>query len=328
MISLGRFQYPDPVVVLAPMAGTTDLPFRKLCQHFGADFSVAEMISAKPDLFTSDLAQTRIHFANDNKHPKIVQLVGSDPRLMAEAAQLIQAKGADVIDLNMGCPSKSVGKHLAGSALLADEAQVCAIIRATVNAVSIPVTLKTRLGLHSQHINIERIAHIAQDNGIALLSIHGRTRAQKFKGTVDYQTIGTVKQTLSIPVIANGDITTPAQGKTLIERYGFDGIMLGRISQGKPWIFADFQQHINQRQPPSAVKQPIISQHINALHQLYGQQATYIARKHLHWYYQHTAQYATIRRHINQANNQQTQLELIQQYNHSDRSVIHGKLRD
>ncbi len=315
MITLGRFIYPDPVVVLAPMAGISDLPFRQICEEMGADFTVAEMISAKPDLMETPLAQNRLNFSSHPAKPKIIQLVGSDPKLMAQAARMMQTRGADIIDINMGCPSKSVGKHLAGSALLDNEKAVADILVSTIAAVNIPVTLKTRIGPHEGKINITKIAKLAEDHGIALLSIHGRTRAQKFRGYARYEEIANAKQIVNIPVIVNGDITNAKQAHQLIKKYKFDGVMIGRAAQGNPWIFTQCQLLINQHQQlNSENRQKTIFRHISALHDLYGKHATYIARKHLHWYYQHSNHYHQLRLMINQATDRHSQLALIYQF--------------
>lgn len=313
MITLGRFHYPAPVIVLAPMAGISDRPFRELCQHYGADYTVAEMISAKPDLMDTDLSRTRLQFSDDDRYPKIIQLVGGDAALMAEAARMMQARGADVLDINMGCPSKKVGKYSAGSALMGDPQRVAAILSATVHAVDIPVTLKTRLGTDDSNRNIREIAHIAEDSGISLLTVHGRTRAQRFKGEATYEDIAEVKATCNLPVIVNGDITSAAQAKTLIDCYGFDGVMIGRGAQGNPWLFAECQHTINARPIVSDIDiSADIYRHIDGLHNLYGEHGTLIARKHLHWYAQALPNYRALRDDINQARNRSQQLSLIQ----------------
>lgn len=313
MITLGRFHYPDPVIVLAPMAGVSDRPFRALCQHYGADFTVAEMISAKPDLMDTDLSRTRLQFSEEPRFPKIVQLVGGDAALMAEAAQMMQARGADVIDINMGCPSKKVGKYSAGSALMGDPQRAAAILSATVRAVDLPVTLKTRLGTDDQNRNVAEIARIAVDSGIRLLTVHGRTRAQRFKGEANYDEIANVKAQLSLPVIVNGDITEAAQAKRLITQYGFDGVMIGRGAQGNPWLFAACQHAVNGRALPESIDMVAdIYRHIAGLHDLYGEHATLIARKHLHWYANALPGYRALRERINQAKNRAQQLMLIQ----------------
>ncbi|UJF24187.1 tRNA dihydrouridine synthase DusB [Suttonella sp. R2A3] len=313
MIRLGRFHYPDPVVVLAPMAGVSDRPFRSLCQRYGADFSVAEMVSAKPDLMHTALSKTRLQFDEDPNYPKIVQLVGGEPALMAEAAQVMQARGADVIDINMGCPAKKVGKQSAGSALLADLKQVEAILCATVNAVTIPVSVKTRLGFNDDTYTLAEMTRIAQDCGIALLSVHGRTRAQRFRGQACYEPIAEVKANTQLPVIVNGDISSAEQANRLIDDYGFDGVMIGRAAQGNPWLFAECQARINTRSLPTITPHQDIAEHIHALHALYGRQGVFIARAHLHHYYRQYPDYQREHRpRINQACNEAEQTALIQ----------------
>lgn len=315
MITLGRFHYPDPVVVLAPMAGVSDLPFRRLCQQSGAHYSIAEMISAKPDLMATDLAETRLSFDSNGTTPRIVQLVGGDAHLMAEAAHMMVEKGADIIDINMGCPAKVVGKQQAGSALLADEAQVAKILEKTVRAVNVPVTLKTRLGPDCGRVNIQRIARIAEDAGVQLLTVHGRSRAQKFRGEARYEDIAEVKKSLSIPVIVNGDIDSPAKAKILIDRHGFDGVMIGRAAQGNPWLFAAIRRALD---PAFAAAlpapAPLIAVHIEALHALYGRQGLLIARKHLHSYGQTFQLPRAFREAVNAAHDPAAQLALIPQW--------------
>ncbi|MDO5091793.1 MAG: tRNA dihydrouridine synthase DusB [Cardiobacteriaceae bacterium] len=315
MITLGRFHYPDPVVVLAPMAGVSDLPFRRLCQQSGAHYSVAEMISAKPDLMATELAETRLSFDSDANTPRIVQLVGGDAALMAEAAQMMVAKGADIIDINMGCPAKVVGKQQAGSALLADETQVAKILEKTVNAVRVPVTLKTRLGPDCGRVNIARIARIAEDAGVQLLAVHGRSRAQKFRGDARYEDIAQVKKNLRIPVIVNGDIDCPDKAKTLIARHGFDGVMIGRAAQGNPWLFTEMRRALD---PAFAASLPapaaLIHEHTEALHTLYGRQGLLIARKHLHSYGQTFHLPRAYREAVNTALDPAAQLALIPQW--------------
>ena len=309
--NLGSYHYPQPVIVLAPMAGVSDLPFRRLCQQNGADYSTAEMVSVKPDLLHTDLAQNRLQFDPDPHYPKIVQLVGGDPALMAEAALVMQAKGADIIDINLGCPAKTVARQQAGSALLADLGQVAKILAAVSRAVSIPVTVKTRLGYHDDQPTLFELAAIAEDNGIAALAVHGRSRAQKYNGTADHAAIGALKNRTRLPIIANGDIRDAAQAKTLIDRYGFDGIMIGRAALGDPWLFARCQALINGRDIPAAAKNTQIRAHLRDLHQHYGAQATAIARKHLHAYLRPHPDYPALRPAINHAAHLDAQLALI-----------------
>lgn len=310
-ITLGKFRYPRPVVVLAPMAGISDLPFRRLCQENGADFTVAEMISAKPDLLNTPEAIRRLSFDDNPRYPKIVQLLGADPALMAEAAQLMQAKGADIIDINMGCPAKTVAKQQAGSALLADLKQAERILRAVVNAVKIPVTLKTRLGVNPHNINLSEVGKMAVASGIALITVHGRTRAQKFTGNADFKAIAALKNISPIPVIANGDIHNAQRACELIARYGFDGVMIGRAAQGNPWLFAQCQQQINGITPAKVMPHEQICRHIQQLHAHYGKHATYIARQHLHAYFRLDPAYPSLRRYINRAPDYHSQLHLL-----------------
>lgn len=297
------------------MAGVSDLPFRRLCQQSGAHYSVAEMVSAKPDLMDTDLAATRLQFDNLSGLPRVVQLVGGDAALMAQAAQIMVDKGADIIDINMGCPAKVVGKQQAGSALLSDEAQVAKILEETVKAVDVPVTLKTRLGPDCGRVNITRIARIAEDAGVQLLAVHGRSRAQKFRGEARYEEIAELKQHLRIPLIVNGDIDSAAKAKALIERYGFDGVMIGRAAQGNPWLFAAIRRLLDPgfsaALPAPAV---VIDQHIRALHALYGRQGLLIARKHLHSYGQTFRLPRAFREAVNAAHEAEAQLALIDEW--------------
>lgn len=308
---LGSFHYPQPVIVLAPMAGVSDLPFRRLCQQNGADYSTAEMISAKPELLHTVHSATRLQFDPDPRYPKIIQLVGGDAALMAEAALLMQAKGADIIDINMGCPAKTIARQQAGSALLADLKQVEKILAAVVRAVNIPVTLKTRLGYHDGQPVITEVARIAEACGIAALAVHGRSRAQRYQGEADHAAIAEAKAHTRLPVIANGDIGSAEQAKALLERYGFDGIMIGRAALGDPWLFARCQQAINGRALPATEKTAQIRAHLRALHQHYGVQATAIARKHLHAYLRPHPDYPALRPAINHAAHLDAQLALI-----------------
>lgn len=316
MISLGRFHYPDPVVVLAPMAGISDLPFRRLCQKLGSHYTIAEMICARPELLNTRDSQLRLQFDDDPAYPKIVQLVGGNGQIMAETAQLMQENGADVIDINMGCPAKKVGQQNAGSALLAFPDQVKTILTAVVNAVSIPVTLKTRIGFNDQQVNIAQIGLLAEEAGVAAITVHGRTRAQRFRGQARYQEIGDLKSRLSIPVIVNGDISQPEQAKALINAYGFDGVMIGRAVQGNPWLLGQIREALSPDfQVAENCPAEIIKNHILALHSLYGHHGERIARKHLHWYFATHPDYPSLRETINQGTNKD-QLALIDQCIH------------
>lgn len=314
MLTLGRFHYSKPVVLLAPMAGISDLPYRSLCQRFGSHYTIAEMVDARPQFLAMPESQLRLQFDDDARFPKIVQLVGGDPYLMAETAQVMQALGCDVIDINMGCPAKKVGKQNAGSALLSDLPQVEKILAQVTRAVSIPVTLKTRLGFNEQTMTIETVAKIAENTGIAALTVHGRTRAQRFNGTAHYDEIGRIKAQTSLPIIVNGDITTTAQAQDLIQQFGFDGVMIGRAACGNPWLLAHMRCALDcDFAMPAISRRAVISEHISALHQLYQRQGLLIARKHLHWYLAPMPRYDFWRQEINTATDLAAQLAIVAQ---------------
>jgi len=278
-------------VLLAPMAGLTDQPFRNLCREFGAGLATSEMTTADTAQWQSRKSRHRLVLDNENGL-KVVQIAGNDPAQIAAAAKAIEALGADVIDLNMGCPAKKVCKKLAGSALLQDEALVAEILQAAVNAVSIPVTLKIRTGWNTDNRNGPQIATIAEDAGIAALAVHGRTRSCMFKGNAEYDTIAEIKQRVKIPVFANGDIRTPQQAAEVLEKTGADGVMIGRAALGQPWLFTAINAWLDKKvllKPPSIIEQrDIIVTHLNGLHELYGStMGVRVARKHLTWYCQY-----------------------------------------
>ncbi|MDO4435707.1 MAG: tRNA-dihydrouridine synthase [Cardiobacteriaceae bacterium] len=309
-MKLGRFVYDKPVMVLAPMAGVSDLPFRRLCQQFGADYTVAEMVSAKPDLLSTELSQKRLSFDDDASRPKIVQLLGADKALMIDAAQMLEAKGIDVLDINMGCPAKRVGKDCAGSALLADVKRVGELLKALCEAVKIPVTLKTRLGF-DDNTAIFRVGQLAEEAGVVAIALHGRTRSQRFTGTVDYHMMGKFAEQSALPVIANGDIVSPEQAQNLLSLYPFAGIMIGRAAQGNPHLFAKCQNLINDKALCTQLTRQHIISHISALHQHYGMQGILIARKHLHHYLRDNAHYHELQPRINEAQTSLEQLALL-----------------
>lgn len=306
--SLINFQ--NPVIALAPMAGITDLPYRTLCAEFGADFTVAEMVSAKPDLLATEFSQNRVLFPENT--PKIVQLLGSDPEMMAETAHLMEEKGADAIDINLGCPAKIVAKQLAGSALLADLKAVERLIKAVREALSIPLSIKTRLGYTANQKTIFEVGKMAEDYGLAWITVHGRTRDQRFNGTVNYEEIARFAEKSALPVIANGDIQTAEQALFLLKNYPFSGLMIGRASQGNPQIFSEIKSLLSGI-PKKALQMSHIQNHIQALHELYGRQGVFIARKHLHHYFR-PFYGQTHRDAINQAQSWDEQNALIQQY--------------
>lgn len=284
---LGQFEFNRPIA-LAPMAGVTDAPFRRQCLQHGASFAVSEMLSSNPQVWATDKSQKRMDFGQEPQ-PRIVQIAGSEPHLMAEAAKHNVALGADVIDINMGCPAKKVNKKLAGSALLQYPKLVAKILHAVVDAVPVPVTLKIRTGWSNHGKNALEIADIAQDTGIQSLAIHGRTREDLFKGSAEFDTIAMVKQAVNIPVLANGDITTPETAAAVLTYTNCDGLLVGRGAQGKPWLFNAIQEHLEHGGRygwPSLSKQlATIVLHIRDIEQFYSSPTDVrIARKHLLWY--------------------------------------------
>ena len=286
-VQIGPHQLKNPVL-LAPMAGVTDLPFRELCLELGAGMAVAEMLSADLSLKDSRKSQFR---RRQGAHEGIrsIQIVGSEPDQLAAAARFNADAGADVIDINMGCPAKKVCKKAAGSALLADEQRVADILTAVVGAVDIPVTLKIRTGVAPERRNGVAIAKIAEDCGVQLLTVHGRTRADRFKGQAEYDTIAQIVQAVSIPVIANGDITSAAKAQAVLECTGAAGVMIGRAAQGQPWLPGMIAQALASGlsvNPPLISEQfALISRHLNALHHFYGEfLGVRIARKHIGWF--------------------------------------------
>jgi tRNA-dihydrouridine synthase B len=272
---------------VAPMAGITDRPFRRLARRFGAALAVSEMVSARPELRDSRKTRLRLDHA-DEPGPVSVQIAGSDPAMMAQAARHNVDGGADIIDINMGCPAKKVCNAAAGSALLSDEALVARILEAVVAAVQVPVTLKIRTGPAPGRRNALRIARIAESAGIQALAIHGRTRACMFEGHAEYETIAAVKATVRIPVIANGDVHTPEQAKRVLEATGADGIMIGRAAQGRPWLFREIAHYLATGErlapPPAREIGAVLGEHLDGLYSLYGgEHGARVARKHIGW---------------------------------------------
>ena len=272
----------------APMAGVTDQPFRTLCRRFGAGLAVSEMVSSRPELRGTRKSRQRLEHRGEAS-PVSVQIAGSDPAMMAEAARVNAAEGAQIIDINMGCPAKKVCNVAAGSALLSDEPLVARILAAVVAAVDVPVTLKIRTGPSPERRNALRIARIAEAAGVRLLTVHGRTRACGFRGTAEFETVAEVKAGVRIPVIANGDIATPEEAKRVLALTGADGIMIGRAAHGRPWIFREFLYFLNEGRklpPPTAMEmRAVVLEHLEGLYGLYGQElGLRIARKHIGWY--------------------------------------------
>jgi tRNA-dihydrouridine synthase B len=275
-------------LVLAPMAGVTDLPFRNLCRRLGAGMAVSEMVASNPRVRGSRKSEQRLTH-HEEMAPVVVQIMGNDPAEMAAAAQLNVARGAQIIDINMGCPARKVCRKAAGSALLADEPLVARILQAVVAAVDVPVTLKIRTGVSAERKNALTIAGIAEASGIQLLSIHGRTRADRFLGEAEFDTVAEVCDQATIPVLANGDITDPHKAREVMESTGADGVMIGRAAQGNPWIFreiAAYLQHGELMKAPSVEeKREVMLAHLETLYRFYGaEQGMRIARKHIGWY--------------------------------------------
>jgi len=272
---------------VAPMAGITDRPFRRLARRFGAALAVSEMVSARPELRESRKSRLRVDHTGETG-PISVQIAGSDPQMLADAARYNADLGAQIVDINMGCPAKKVCNVLAGSALLEDEALVARILAAVVAAVDVPVTLKIRTGPSPARRNALHIARIAEASGIRMLAIHGRTRACAFGGSAEYDTIAEVKSQLRIPVIANGDIRTPEDAKRVMAYTGADGVMIGRAAQGRPWLFRDFAHYLETGEhlspPPTREIGAVLDEHLDGLYTLYGaEQGARVARKHIGW---------------------------------------------
>ncbi|SEP85647.1 tRNA-dihydrouridine synthase B [Ectothiorhodospira magna] len=278
----------DPPLILAPMAGITDRPFRHLCRTQGAGLAVSEMVHA--DMRLWQRTKSRLRLDQDGEiGPRSVQIVGHDPAMMAAAAAAAVDQGAQIIDINMGCPARKVINRSAGAALLADPPRVARILAAIVAAVSVPVTLKIRLGMDREHINAPHIAQLAQDQGIQALTVHGRTAACGFKGTVDYAAIAQVKSAVDMPIIANGDIRTPEQARRVLEMTGADALMIGRGAQGRPWLFRQIHQYLtcgaHLPDPDPAQVHALIQTHLAHIHDFYGERlGVRIARKHIVWY--------------------------------------------
>ncbi|WIO75664.1 tRNA dihydrouridine synthase DusB [Porticoccaceae bacterium LTM1] len=270
------------------MAGVTDLPFRQLCRQMGAGLVVSEMVTSDTSLWHSRKSQQRL-IHRDEPAPRSVQIAGADPQMMAEAARANVELGAQIIDINMGCPAKKVCKRAAGSALLADEPLVAEILQAVVSAVDVPVTLKIRTGSNPEQRNGVTIAKLAQDAGIAALAVHGRTRACRFMGTAEYDTIATIVDAVEIPVFANGDIDSPKKARRVLDHTGAAAVMIGRSAQGRPWIFREINHYLatgNELAEPQLDEvHQLLHQHLDGLHQHYGDYlGVRIARKHIGWY--------------------------------------------
>ncbi len=300
------------------MAGVTDRPFRELCLQFGAGMVVSEMMSSNPRLWKTAKSRQRMVHKNESGI-RSVQIAGSDPQLMADAAQFSVEHGAQIIDINMGCPAKKVNKKLAGSALLQYPEIIEKILSAVVNAVNVPVTLKTRTGWNTENKNCVAIAKLAEDCGIQALALHGRTKACMYNGQAEYDSIKAVKKAISIPVIANGDIDSVEKAKYVLDYTGADGLMIGRPAQGRPWIFQEIQYYLeNGTTMPSLSVQEvkaILLGHVREVHQFYGDYlGPRIARKHVGWYLKEHDQASEFRRTFNALDAANQQLDALEGY--------------
>jgi tRNA-U20-dihydrouridine synthase len=300
------------------MAGVTDRPFRELCLAHGAGMAISEMMSSNPALWRTNKSQKRmVHI--DESGLRSVQIAGAEPELMAEAARFCVENGAQVIDINMGCPMKKVNKKLAGSALLTRPDLIEQILTATVNAVDVPVTLKTRTGWDPDNKNCVTIARMAEDCGIQALALHGRTRACMYKGEAEYDSIKAAKAAVSIPVIANGDIDSPEKAQYVLDYTGADAVMIGRPAQGRPWIFREIHHYLTtgEHLPAPSLEEvrTILLGHVQELHQFYGElKGLRIARKHVGWYLKEHDQIGDFRRTFNAIEDAQQQIDALQGY--------------
>ena len=314
---IGPYQL-DSSLLLAPMAGVTDRPFRQLCRRLGAGMAVSEMVSANSALWGNRKTLRRLDFQGEPA-PVAVQILGADPAVMAEAARINTGHGAQIVDINMGCPAKKVCRVDAGSALLRDKALVARILRSVVAAVDVPVTLKIRTGWDPHSRNGVSIARIAEAEGIAAIAVHGRTRACGFSGRAEYHTIRRIKQSVDIPVIANGDIDSPEKAAQVLQQTGADALMIGRAAQGRPWIFREIDHYLRTGQKlaapsPERVRDLLI-EHVQQLHCFYGaDRGVPVARKHIAWYSKTHPGGAAFRKIINNTETAEDQLALIRAF--------------
>jgi tRNA-dihydrouridine synthase B len=306
-------------LIVAPMAGVTDRPFRQLCKRLGAGMAVSEMVTSNSLLYGSEKTLRRANHEGE-VDPISVQIAGADPKMMAEAARHNVDNGAQIIDINMGCPAKKICNVMAGSALLRDEPLVAQILEAVVKAVpGVPVTLKTRLGWDKANRNVPLVARIAEESGIRALAIHGRTRACLYNGQAEYDLIAEVKSRAGIPIIANGDITTPEKAKYVLEQTGADAVMIGRAAQGRPWIFREIEHFLNTGthlpQPEVAEIHDVLLDHIRDLYDFYGEvTGVRVARKHISWYTKGLVGSANFRHTMNQLPTVEEQMRAVNEF--------------
>lgn len=313
---IGQYEIKNRIF-LAPMAGITDQPFRRLCSRMGAGLTFSEMMSTNPDVWHTEKSRLRLAH-HEEIGINAVQIAGSDPMEMAEAAKVNVAYGAEIIDINMGCPAKKVNKKMAGSALLREPELVAEILDAVVNAVDVPVTLKIRTGWDQAHRNCLEIAHIAEQAGISALTIHGRTKACLFNGEAEYESIKAVKQAVSIPVIANGDIDSPEKAAFVLDYTQADAVMIGRGSYGRPWLFSEISDYLLKGTvEPHSFEQKcgLMFEHIRDLHQFYGEEKGFrIARKHVGWYVEQLKPDSNFRRAFNALDSTKEQLKALEDF--------------
>ena len=316
-MQIGPYQLSSPFV-LAPMVGVTDAPFRRICRKFGAGLTTSEMTTADTSLWQTDLSRRRLDIDLDAE-PIAVQIAGSDPEQMAAAAKACVERGVQIVDINMGCPAKKVCKRLAGSALLKDEKLVARILESVVAAVDVPVTLKMRTGWDPAHRNGARIARIAEESGIQALAIHGRTRKCRYKGYAEFETIAQIKQQVSIPVFANGDITTLEKSLEVLRLTNADGLMIGRGAQGRPWIFRELLELVHGGKKITPLEKnelrDTMLDHLKELHRFYGESlGVRVARKHLTWYSKQLVNAGEFRYQAVRVHSAQEQLRLTKEY--------------
>lgn len=317
MISIGSFQLTSPVI-LAPMAGVTDRPFRTMCRQLGAGLVVSEMVTSDTRLWHSRKSRQRLDHRGE-PDPRSVQIAGGDPQMMADAARMNRDNGAQIIDINMGCPAKKVCNKAAGSALLRDERLVTEIIEAVVGAVDIPVTLKIRTGWDPDNRNGVTIARIAEQSGIQALAVHGRTRSELYTGEAEYDTIAEIRQAISIPLFANGDIDSPEKARQVLDHTGADAVMIGRAAQRRPWIFREIDHYLRHGEhlpaPGLTWQHSLLLTHLEALQEFYGlEQGVRIARKHVGWQLQSLPGAEEFRRHFNRMDCGVQQRQAIQHF--------------
>ena len=329
-MKIGEYILENPVI-LAPMAGVTDRPFRNLCYQLGADLCVSEMVTSEKHLWNSRKTLLRLNHQGE-EGIRSVQIAGTDPFKLAAAAQFNVDNGAEIIDINMGCPAKKVCNVQAGSALLRDEPLVKQILSTVVDAVDVPVTLKIRTGWDEENKNAINIARIAEQSGIQALAVHGRTRADAYRGAAEYDTIAAVKAAVGIPVIANGDINSPQRAKQVLDQTRADGLMIGRAAQGNPWIFQQIKHFLKEgsllSKPDNDETRRVLTDHLENLYDFYGElSGVRIARKHIGWYIKaasiNNPQEAELfRKEVNQVNDAKNQLELVTEFFNLQRTPL------